>query len=168
MNPAVKTASDRDALRQALRDGRIDIVATDHAPHLLSEKQGGAVTAASGAPMVQFSLPLMLEMADKGIFTHELVVEKMCNAPAELYGICKRGFLREGYYADFVVVRPDTPYTVTDADALSRCGWTPLCGTTLHNRVEAVWVNGCQVYSLSTGVVPDTGASMPLYFEKQG
>lgn len=118
--------------------------------------------------MVQFSLPLMLEMADKGIFTHELVVEKMCNAPAELYGICKRGFLREGYYADFVVVRPDTPYTVTDADALSRCGWTPLCGTTLHNRVEAVWVNGCRVYSLSTGVEPGAGANMPLFFEKQG
>ena len=167
MNPAIKTAADRDALRQALRDGRIDIVATDHAPHLLSEKQGGAVTAASGAPMVQFSLPLMLEMADHGVFTHELVVEKMCNATAELYGIKKRGFLREGYYADFVVVRPGTAYTITDADVFSRCGWTPLCGTTLHNRVEQTWVNGRNIYSYG-GAAPVAGRGMALRYDKDG
>lgn len=126
MNPAVKTAADRDALRRGLLDGRIDIVATDHAPHLLSEKEGNALTAASGAPMVQFSLPVMLELADRGVFTTELVVEKMCHAPAELYHIDRRGYIRAGYYADLAVVSPDTPYIVADDMVLSRCGWTPL------------------------------------------
>jgi dihydroorotase len=146
MNPAIKSATDRDALRKALRDGRIDIVATDHAPHLPADKEGDALTAASGAPMVQFSLPLMLEMADMGIFTRELVVEKMCHAPAKLFGIRKRGYLRKGYAADIAVVRVNAPYTVTDDMALSRCGWTPLAGTTLHNRVVATWVNGNAVW----------------------
>lgn len=146
MNPAVKSVADREELRRALVEGRIDIVATDHAPHLLSEKEGNALTAASGAPMVQFSLPVMLELADRGAFTRELVVEKMCHAPAELYGIDRRGYLRPGYYADLVVVRPDDPYTVSDSDALSRCGWTPLDGTLLHNRVMATYVNGNLVY----------------------
>lgn len=146
MNPAIKTAADREALREAVRSGRIDIVATDHAPHLPSEKEGDAITATSGAPMVQFSLPLMLEMADMGIFTRELVVEKMCHAPARLFGVRERGYLRKGYRADIAVVRTDSPYTVTDSMALSRCGWTPLDGTTLHNRVEATWVNGRPVW----------------------
>lgn len=152
MNPAIKTAADREALREALRDGRIDIVATDHAPHLLKEKEGGAISAASGAPMVQYSLPLMLEMACQGVFTRELVVEKMCNAPARLFRIDRRGYLREGYYADLTVVRPDTPYIIKDSDALSRCGWSPLSGTTLHNRVEQTWVNGRRVYSSADGI----------------
>lgn len=165
MNPAIKTTADREALREALRDGRIDIVATDHAPHLLREKEGGAITAASGAPMVQFSLPLMLEMADQGVFTRELVVEKMCNAPARLFGIDRRGYLREGYFADMTVVRPATPYIIKDNDALSRCGWTPLAGTTLHNRVEQTWVNGQLVYSGDKGVLPcDVPAGKPLHF----
>ena len=165
MNPAIKTTADREALREALRDGRIDVVATDHAPHLLQEKEGGAITAASGAPMVQFSLPLMLEMADQGVFTRELVVEKMCNAPARLFGIDRRGYLREGYFADMTVVRPATPYIIKDSDALSRCGWTPLAGTTLHNRVEQTWVNGQLVYSCDKGVLPcDVPAGKPLHF----
>ena len=142
MNPAVKSRADRDALRQGLRDGRIDIVATDHAPHLPAEKEGDALTAASGAPMVQFSLPVMLELADMGVFTHQLVVDKMCHAPARLYDIMGRGFIREGYMADLVLVKPGEAYTVTDDMVLSRCGWTPLAGTTLHNRVTDTWVNG--------------------------
>lgn len=142
MNPAVKNRADRDALRQGLRDGRIDIVATDHAPHLPAEKEGDALTAASGAPMVQFSLPVMLELADMGVFTHQLVVDKMCHAPARLYDIMGRGFIREGYMADLVLVKPGEAYTVTDDMVLSRCGWTPLAGTTLHNRVTDTWVNG--------------------------
>ena len=146
MNPAIKTSADRDALRKALSDGRIDIVATDHAPHLLVEKEGDALTATSGAPMVQFSLPVMLEMADMGIFTRELVVEKMCHAPARLFGIRRRGFLRKGFAADIAVVRTGTSYTVTDDMALSRCGWTPLAGTTLHNQVIATWVDGKPVW----------------------
>ncbi len=162
MNPAVKTEADRDALRKGLRDGRIDIVATDHAPHLLSEKEGNALTAASGAPMVQFSLPVMLELADRGVFTTELVVEKMCHAPAELYRIDRRGYIRPGYYADLVVVSPDTPYTVTDNMALSRCGWTPLDGTVLHNRVIMTYINGKRVYN--NGTIDDTARGMELRY----
>lgn len=162
MNPAIKTASDREALRKALRDGRLDIVATDHAPHLMSEKEGNALTAASGAPMVQFSLPLMLEMADQGVFTHELVVEKMCHAPARLFGVKDRGYLKEGYYADITIVRPHHPYTVTDDMVLSRCGWTPLAGTTLHNRVVATYVNGEEAYI--DGTVSGQKSAMPLRF----
>ncbi|WP_289158724.1 dihydroorotase [uncultured Muribaculum sp.] len=165
MNPAVKTAADRDALRQGLRDGRLDIVATDHAPHLLSEKEGNALTAASGAPMVQFSLPVMLELADRGIFTRELVVDKMCHAPAELYNIDKRGYLRKGYYADIAVVTSDTPYEVTDGMALSRCGWTPLDGTILHNRVVMTFVNGKKVYSHGT-ISPDASGHELKYNRK--
>lgn len=163
MNPAVKTAADRDALRRGLLDGRIDIVATDHAPHLLSEKEGNALTAASGAPMVQFSLPVMLELADRGVFTTELVVEKMCHAPAELYHIDRRGYIRAGYYADLAVVSPDTPYIVTDDMVLSRCGWTLLAGTTLHNRVIMTYVNGRRVYC--HGKIDDTVRGMELRYK---
>lgn len=164
MNPAVKSAADRDALREGLRDGRLDIVATDHAPHLLSEKEGNALTAASGAPMVQFSLPVMLELADRGVFTTELVVEKMCHAPAELYGIDRRGYIRPGYYADLTVVSPDTPYTVTDGMVLSRCGWTPLDGTVLHNRVIKTYVNGRCVYD--NGTVDEAARGMELRYRR--
>lgn len=164
MNPAVKSAADRDALREGLRDGRLDIVATDHAPHLLSEKEGNALTAASGAPMVQFSLPVMLELADRGVFTTELVVEKMCHAPAELYGIDRRGYIRPGYYGDLTVVSPDTPYTVTDGMVLSRCGWTPLDGTVLHNRVIKTYVNGRCVYD--NGTVDEAARGMELRYRR--
>lgn len=162
MNPAVKTAADRDALRRGLRDGHLDIVATDHAPHLPSEKEGDALTAASGAPMVQFSLPVMLEMADQGVFTHELVVEKMCHAPARLFHVDRRGYIAPGYYADLTVVSPDSPYTVTDDMVLSRCGWTPLAGTTLHNRVIATYINGQLAYS--HGDIDPAVHGMPLRF----
>ncbi len=162
MNPAIKSKWDREELRRGLVDGRLDIVATDHAPHLINEKDGNALTAASGAPMVQFSLPLMLEMADMGIFTHELVVEKMCHAPARLFAVKERGYLKEGYYADITVVRPNMPYTVTDEMVLSRCGWTPLAGTTLHNRVVATYVNGREAYI--DGTASSDCPGMPLDF----
>ncbi|MGM9804211.1 MAG: dihydroorotase [Muribaculaceae bacterium] len=146
-NPAVKTQRDRDALREALRNGRIDVVATDHAPHLLSEKQGGALKAASGMPLVQYSFPAMLEMARQGIFSVEQVVEKMCHAPAVLYGIDRRGFLRPGYYADVVVMhRNDEGVLVTDDDVVSKCGWTPFVGTALHHQVRRTYVNGVLAY----------------------
>ncbi len=165
MNPAVKTDADRSALRKGLRDGKLDIVATDHAPHLLSEKEGNALTAASGAPMVQFSLPVMLELADKGVFTRELVIEKMCHAPADLYSIDRRGYLRKGYYADIAVVKPGIPYTVTDGMAFSRCGWTPLDGTVLHNRVMMTFVNGKEVYS-NGAINPDARGKELTYNRK--
>lgn len=145
-NPAVKTRADRDALRQALREHRIDIVATDHAPHLPADKEGDALHAASGLPLVQFSLPLMLEMARQGEWTKEDVVDWMCHAPARLYGVEKRGFIREGYKADIAVVDGDSPYTIDSEMILSKCGWSPLEGTQLHARVCLTLVNGNEVY----------------------
>ena len=145
-NPAVKTYGDREALRAGLKNGLIDVVATDHAPHLMSEKQGGCFVAASGMPLVQYSLVAMLEMARKGVFTLESVVDKMCHAPATLYRIEKRGFVREGYYADLVLVDSEASYIVEAADIKSKCGWSPFEGTHLHNRVHTTFVNGAKVY----------------------
>lgn len=145
-NPAIKSAEDRQALRDGLNTGLIDVVATDHAPHLLSEKEGGAIKATSGAPLVQYSLPMMLELADRGIFTIEQVVDFMAHRVARLFRIEERGYIREGYYADLTIVKPNTPYVVKDEDVLSRCGWTPLIGTTLNNKVIATFVNGEKVF----------------------
>ena len=124
-NPAIKTAADRDALRKALTDGRIRTVSTDHAPHLLSEKEGGCCKAMSGMPMVQFSLPSMLDLTTDGVLSIERLVELMCHNPARLYGIEKRGFVREGYWADLTLVRQNT-WEVTKDCIESRCGWSPL------------------------------------------
>ena len=123
---------DRDALRRAIADGTIDVIATDHAPHLPEEKAGGALKAVSGMPMIQFSLPVMLSLATEGVFTIETVVETMCHNPAKIYGIDRRGFLRPGYYADIVLVDDQCEaYTVTSEMVLSKCGWTPLEGAPL-------------------------------------
>ncbi len=146
-NPAIKRPADRDALREAVRTGRIDTIATDHAPHLLEEKRGTALTAVSGMPLIQFSLTLMLQMAEEGMFDVVDIVEKMAHNPAKIYGIARRGFVREGYYADLVLVDNDCePYTITDQWALSRCGWTPLSGLTVSNKVELTMVNGEMAY----------------------
>lgn len=146
-NPAIKRPADRDALREAVRTGRIDTIATDHAPHLLEEKRGTALTAVSGMPLIQFSLTLMLQMAEEGMFGVVDIVEKMAHNPAKIYGIARRGFVREGYYADLVLVDNDCePYTITDQWALSRCGWTPLSGLTVSNKVELTMVNGEMAY----------------------
>lgn len=149
-NPAIKTVADREALREALKSGVIDIVATDHAPHLWNEKQGNCLKAASGMPLVQFSLVAMLEMVRQGVFTVEQVVEKMCHAPARLYRIDRRGFLRRGYHADIAIIDPNAEFTVTQHDVVSRCGWSPFVGTTFHNRVVKTFVNGSEVYSSGT------------------
>ena len=141
-NPAVKTWEDRAALRAALTSGYVDIVATDHAPHLLSEKQGNCLTAASGGPLVQHSLQAMLELERRNVFALDTVVEKMCHAPATLYGIVKRGFLRAGYYADVVVVDRNMPFTVRTENILSKCGWSPFEGVTFHDTVRQTYVNG--------------------------
>lgn len=162
-NPAVKTAADREALRQAITNGIIDTIATDHAPHLLIEKQGGCLQAASGMPMVQYSLPAMLELTDKGIFTPEMVVEKMCHAPAQLFGIDRRGFLRKGYYADLAIVRhTDDGYQIGDDDVVSPCAWTPLAGATLHHKVVRTYVNGHVAYD--AGHFSPTPAGQRLQF----
>ncbi len=145
-NPAIKTTADRNELRQGVIDGRIDIVATDHAPHLLSEKEGNVLHAASGAPLVQYSLPMMLEMWKNRVFGIEKVVEKMCHAPAELYRIEKRGYLRPGYFADMVIIDSNAQYKVERRDILSKCGWSPMEGETLSCKVIKTFVNGEVVY----------------------
>lgn len=157
MNPAVKTAADRDALRRAVADGPIDIVATDHAPHLPADKQGSPLTAASGAPLVQFALPWMLDNFD------ETVVERvMCKNPALVYGIDRRGAISSGNYADIVIVDETEPWTVTDADVVSKCGWTPLDGTVLRHRVRLTMVNGSVVFDSGSFAAP--ASALPLHF----
>ena len=141
-NPAVKTIADQQALQMALQSNLIDTVATDHAPHLLSEKQGGALKAMSGMPTIQFSLNCMLELVDKGIITIETLVQKMCHNPALLYHIEQRGFIRPGYQADLVLVRPNSPWTVKPDILQSKCGWSPLEGHQFNWQVERTFVNG--------------------------
>ena len=144
-NPAIKSAADRRALCDAVRAGIIKTIATDHAPHLLSEKQGGCLKAASGIPLIQYSLLMMLEKVREGIFTLPLVIEKMCHAPARLFGIERRGFIRKGYYADLVVFDPEAPSSVAP---LSRCGWSPL--TSFSSSILYTFVNGNPVYALGS------------------
>lgn len=163
-NPSIKTAADRDALRHALTNGKIDVIATDHAPHLLKDKEGGALKATSGMPMLQFSLVTMLELADQGVLTIEQVVEKMCHAPASLFGIERRGYIRPGYQADLVMVRPDSPWTVSRDNILSKCGWSPMEGHTYSWQVERTFVNGHQVYEL--GRVDDSCRGQALTFNR--
>jgi dihydroorotase len=161
-NPAVKDASDRDALRAGVNSGLIDVVATDHAPHLPGEKAGGALKAASGMPMVEFSLACMLQLADEGVFTLEKVAEKMCHAPAEAYGIPNRGYIRPGYQADIVLVKR-AANKVTEDVILSKCKWSPLEGQTLNYRTEKTFVNGRLAYS--GGEADETCRGQELRFE---
>jgi dihydroorotase len=145
-NPAIKTEHDRDALREAIKDGRIAVIGTDHAPHLMSQKEGGCAKAASGMPMIQFSLVTMLELVDQGALSLERLVELMCHNPARLFEVRNRGFLREGYQADIVLVRPNTGWTVTKDVILSKCGWSPMEGHMYLWRVERTLCNGHTVY----------------------
>ena len=149
-NPAVKTVTDRDALRQALRSGLIDVVGTDHAPHLLTDKIGGSLKAASGIPTIQYVLPAMLELTDEGIFTLTEVVEKMAHNPATLYNVKERGFIREGYHADLVLISPNAAHTVDTEDIQSKCAWSPFEGHTFHWDITHTWINGHAVYADGT------------------
>lgn len=141
-NPAIKTSDDRESLFQAVLDDTLDIIATDHAPHLLSEKENPYLTCPSGAPLVQHALVAMLEFYHKGKISLEKIVEKMCHHPAILYQIDKRGFLRKGYHADVILVDPDNPWRVSSGNILYKCGWSPFEGTTFRSRVTHTWVNG--------------------------
>lgn len=145
-NPAVKTAHDRDALRRGLTDGRIYTLGTDHAPHLLADKQGGCARAASGMPMVQFSLPAMLGLTDQEVLTVERMVELMCHNPARLFGVRDRGFLRRGYKADIAIVEPHQRWTVTEDIIQSKCKWSPLMGDSFDWRVRTTLCNGRTIY----------------------
>jgi dihydroorotase len=161
-NPAIKSAADRDALRQAVADGRIAVIGTDHAPHLLEQKEGGCCKAASGMPMLQFSLVTMLELVDKGVLTIERLVELMCHRPADLFGVRNRGYLREGYQADIVIVRPNAAWTVTKDVIQSKCGWSPMENHTFLWRVEQTLCNGHTVYK--DGVVDTNYIGQPVEF----
>ncbi|MBK9274692.1 MAG: dihydroorotase [Flavobacteriales bacterium] len=146
-NPAIKTAADREAIRAAVREGRIDVVATDHAPHTLEEKARPYTQCPSGGPLIQHSLVAMLELARQGVFTVEQVVEKLCHAPARMFAIAGRGHIREGYAADLVLVDPDAPWTVDRAGLEYKCGWSPFEGQRFHARVLRTWVNGHLAYA---------------------
>jgi dihydroorotase len=140
-NPAIKDAADREALIDALASDVIDVLATDHAPHTLEEKARPYLQAPSGLPLVQFALNAALELVHAGRLTNAQVVQKFAHAPAQLFDVSERGFLREGYWADLVMV-DDAPYTVEREDVLSKCGWSPFEGTTFHTRIASTWVNG--------------------------
>ena len=161
-NPAIKTSRDREALQQALTDGRITTIGTDHAPHLPAQKVGGCARAASGMPMIQFSLVTMLEMVDSGVLSLERLVELMCHNPARLFGVVKRGFLRPGYRADITIVRPDRAWTVSKSCILSKCGWSPMEGHTYLWQVQRTICNGHTVYH--QGKTDSTYIGEPLSF----
>jgi len=154
-NPAIKKAEDRDALRRAAATGIIETIGTDHAPHLLSEKQGGCCKAVSGMPLIQFSLVTMLELVDSGVLTMEQMVALMCHNPARLFGVRGRGYLRCGYKADIAIVRRcGEPWTLTNRIVQSKCGWSPLSGHEYDWCVEHTFCNGHHIYN--KGVFDDT------------
>ncbi|MBT3667891.1 MAG: amidohydrolase family protein, partial [Opitutae bacterium] len=141
-NPAIKKASDRDAIRKAVSDGRISILATDHAPHTREEKQGTYFNAPSGLPLIQHTLLLMLEMCEQKCFTIETIVERACHAPARLFQVEDRGYLREGYWADIVLVDPSQNTSVKNSELFSRCEWSPFPHMTFTNSIDTTIVSG--------------------------
>lgn len=145
-NPAIKRVQDRDALRAALTDGQLFSVATDHAPHLLSDKQGGALRAASGMPSIQYSLLAMLELQRQGILPLSKVVELMCTNPARRFSLSGRGEIKEGNFADLVLVSTEQTTTVNKSQILSKCGWSPFEGEAFSHRIMGTWVNGKKVF----------------------
>ncbi len=160
----MKSAEDRDALWKALLDDRIDVIATDHAPHTLEEKNNTYLKAPSGGPMVQHSLVAMIEFSIQNKITIEKVVEKMCHNPAILFEIDKRGFIKEGYWADLVLVDLSSPWTVNKENILYKCGWSPLEGNTFRSKVIHTFVNGNMVYN--AGKFDEDHRGMRLAFDR--
>ncbi|MBO7460941.1 MAG: dihydroorotase [Bacteroidales bacterium] len=164
-NPAIKMASDREILRKAIVDGHIDTIGTDHAPHLWQEKfTDDYFTAKSGFPSIQNSLDLMLNLYHQGVITLPQIVKLMCHNPAELYQIKQRGFIREGYYADLVLVDLNHEKVIKNDDMLYKCGWTPYDGMSVKSNVTHTFVNGNLVYH--DGIVEDKVFGKPLEFER--
>ena len=161
-NPAVKTENDRDGIWAGVLDNRIDVIATDHAPHTLEEKNQLYAKAPSGGPLVQHALLAMLEKSKEGIIPIERVVEKMAHAPAVLYRLQNRGFLREGYFADIVMVNPNQPHQVNKSNLLYKCGWSPFEGTTFSNSIERTFING-QI-AFENGSIVECGVGSRLSF----
>ncbi|MFI3321164.1 MAG: dihydroorotase [Rikenellaceae bacterium] len=163
-NPAIKTPEDRVSLVEALKMGKIDVVATDHAPHTLEEKSMPYLQAPSGGPLLSHSLVGMLELVERGEISVELVVEKMAHAPAKLYNVEKRGFLREGYFADIAVVQKDTLWSVEKSNILYKCGWSPFEGDSFTHRVSHTIVNGTVAYE--NGVINEECRGRRLSFDR--
>lgn len=163
-NPAIKYAADRDALFMAMLNNTIDVIATDHAPHTISEKSNTYFKAPSGGPLVQHSLTAMLEFSHQGKISLEKIVEKMCHAPAIAFQVEKRGFIREGYFADLVLVDPKATWMVDRENVLYKCGWSPFEGVTFHSKVVKTWVNGNLVYD--NGFINNEIMGMPLTFKR--
>lgn len=161
-NPSIKTELDKEALRAAINSNVIDVIATDHAPHLLEDKLGGALKAASGIPIIQFSLLSMLSLVDQHILTLEKTVDKMCHAPAKIYQIHKRGFIREGYYADLVLLNPNQPWIVSPDKIESKCGWSPMENREFNWKVEKTLINGKIVYD--NGYFDESNKGLQLKF----
>ena len=163
-NPAIKTASDREGIWKALLDDRIDVIATDHAPHTLQDKQNPYLSAPSGGPLIQHSLVMMLQFYHQNKISLEKIVEKMCHAVATLFQIEKRGFIREGYFADLVLVDLNASWTVQKSNILAHCGWSPLEGTTFKSKVTHTFVNGNLVYH--DGIVEESYRGERLPFNR--
>ncbi|MDG1146712.1 MAG: dihydroorotase [Crocinitomicaceae bacterium] len=163
-NPAVKKATDRDAIFQGVLDNKIDVIATDHAPHTLEEKRNSYFKAPSGGPLVQHALVAMLQKVKEGLISIERVVEKMAHAPAILFQLEDRGYIREGYYADLVVVDSNKSITVTKENILYKCGWSPFEGVQFDNSIHSTYVNGNLVYS--KGIVIDGTNGKRLLFNR--
>lgn len=163
-NPAVKTAEDREGIWQGVLSNAIDVIATDHAPHTLEEKAGKYFQAPSGGPLVQHALIAMFEKAKEGKISKERVVEKMAHAPAQLFAIENRGFVREGYYADLVIVDPNKSATVTKENALYKCGWSPFEGVSFSHSIDSTFVNGNLVYN--NGQINDVTSGHRLLFNR--
>jgi dihydroorotase len=163
-NPAIKAPYNRKALWEGLLDDRLDVIATDHAPHTVEEKSGSYEHAHAGLPLVQHSLQMMLHYVQQGKISIEKVVEKMCHAVATCYQVEKRGFIREGYYADLVLVNLQQPYTVNSSNILYQCGWSPLEGFTFPATITNTFVNGHRVYG--NGVFDESQKGMRLRFDR--
>ncbi len=164
-NPAVKTEEDREGIWAGVRSGAIDVFATDHAPHTKEEKANMYFSAPSGGPLVQHALIALLEKVKQGYLSIELMVEKMAHAPATLFAIENRGYLREGYFADVVVVDPNTSLTVNKSNLLYKCGWSPFEGTTFSNSVDSTFINGRLAYS--SGKIIEGESGKRLSFDRK-
>ena len=163
-NPAVKSLSDKEALIEGVKNGTLDVVATDHAPHTLDEKSRPYLSSPSGGPLVQHSLVAMLEMVNRGIYSVEQVVDKMCHAPAVLYRVNKRGFIREGYFADIAIVDKSNSWTVSDSNILYKCGWSPFEGVEFSTKVSYTIIGGVVAYD--NGVINEDIRGSKLTFDR--
>jgi dihydroorotase len=146
-NPAIKRREDREALIKALNDSRIDVIATDHAPHTADEKANTYFKAPAGLPLVQHVVQALFDLAARGDISLELLVDRVCHAPADIFGVVERGYVREGWYADLIIVDPDKPSTVTSGSVLAKCGWSPFEGHAFGATIDKTFVNGQVVYA---------------------